>query len=127
MPFVVAYAFAATAAQKRALVRDVTGAVCSAYGVEAASVAVYLFEIGDDDYAHAGETGDAAPEKRVFIQVHALGRPAARKRALVEGITRAVSTSLDVSGEIVAVYIHDTPPGNIAHGGVLLADAGDDP
>ena len=49
----------------------------------------YLFEIGDDDYGHASETGDAAPETRVFIQVHALGRPAARKRALVEGIIRA--------------------------------------
>ena len=127
MPFVVAYAFAATAAQKRAFIRDVTGAVCAAYGVEAATVAVYLFEIGADDYGHAGETGEAAPEKRVFIQIHALSRPAGRKRVLVEGITRAASTSLDVPAEIVAVYIHDTPPGNVAHGGVLLADAGDDP
>ena len=127
MPFVVAYAFAATRAQKRAFVRVVTSAVCAAYGVEAATVAVYIFEIGDDDYGHAGETGDAAPEKRVFIQVHALPRPVRRKRALVDGITRAVSTSLDVPGEIVAVYIQDSPPGNVAHGGVLLADAGEDP
>lgn len=127
MPFVVAYAFAATKAQKRNFVRDVTGAVCTAFGVEAATVAVYLFEIGADDYGHAGETGNAAPEKRVFIQVHTLGRPAQKKRALVEEVTRAASTSLDVPGEIVAVYIQDSLPGNVAHGGVLLADAGDDP
>ena len=109
MPFVVAYAFAATKAQKRNFVRDVTGAVCTAFGVEAATVAVYLFEIGADDYGHAGETGDAAPEKRVFIQVHTLGRPAQKKRALVEEVTRAASTSLDVPGEPLMHFVPAQP------------------
>ena len=122
MPFIMVHSFTRDEECKRALVKGVTEATCSAYAVVPGTVTVYIQEYGEGDYGHAGELGRAAPEHRSFIQVHALPRSVDMKRVLVRGITDAVVSAYDVPPKNVVVYVFDSEKHDCAHGGILLSD-----
>jgi len=109
--------------QKRALVKGVTEATCSAYDVLPATVTVYIQEYPEPNYGHAGELGREAVELRAFIQIHALPRPSKQKRQIVKGITDAVVSAYGMPAESVVVYIFDSEKADCAHGGILISDS----
>ncbi|MDX1388195.1 MAG: 2-hydroxymuconate tautomerase [Acidobacteriota bacterium] len=58
-----------------------------------------------------------------LIEVHLLeGRSPEQKRALLEGITRAVQDSIGASLESIRVWIHEFSNEEYMAGGVLAAD-----
>ena len=122
MPFVMVHAPERGIEQKRALVKGVTTATCSAYDVVPETVTVYLQDYSDRNYGHAGELGREAVEHRAFIQIHAFPRPPELKRRLVKGITDAAVSAYGMPAKSVVVYIFDSEKGDCAHGGVLISD-----
>ncbi len=50
------------------------------------------------------------------------GRPASKKRALIEEVTRAVVHALEVQPEQVRVLLREVPPDQWAVGGVPMAE-----
>lgn len=125
MPFVQVHALeGASTEQKRRLAEGITDALCAAYGIGREIVTIYITEVPLAGYAHAGVVGAAAEVKRPFIQVHALVRPIERRRDVVRRLTDATAAALDISPDVPAVYILETPKTHIAHGGVLASDQG---
>ena len=51
------------------------------------------------------------------------GRTVEQKKKLVEGITLAITTTLDVSPDAVQIIIRDIPKHNLAIGGKLASEA----
>jgi len=51
------------------------------------------------------------------------GRTIEQKKKLVEGITSAITTTLDVSPDAVQIIIRDIPKHNLAIGGKLASEA----
>ena len=51
------------------------------------------------------------------------GRPASKKRALIEQVTQAVVNSLDVRPQQVRVLLREVPPDQWAVGGVPMSDS----
>jgi phenylpyruvate tautomerase PptA (4-oxalocrotonate tautomerase family) len=122
MPFIMVHSFARDEESKRALVKGVTEATCSAFQVEPGTVSVYIQDYQDVDYGHAGKLGREAAEHRSFIQVHALPRSVDLKRTLVKAITDVVVSAYGVAAKSVVVYVFDSEKHDCAHGGVLISD-----
>jgi 4-oxalocrotonate tautomerase len=51
------------------------------------------------------------------------GRPASKKRALIEQVTQAVVDSLDVRPQQVPVLLREVPPDQWAVGGVPMSES----
>jgi len=122
MPFVMVHALERGIGQKRALVKALTAATCSAYKVVPETVTVYIQDYPDQNYGHAGKLGLDATEQRAFIQIHAFPRPPELKRQLVKGITDAAVSAYDFPAKSVVVYIFDSEKTDCAHGGLLISD-----
>ena len=50
------------------------------------------------------------------------GRTIDQKKRLVEGVTSAITTALDVSPDAVQIIIRDVPKHNLATGGKLASE-----
>ncbi len=57
-----------------------------------------------------------------IVHIDILKRPTAKKRALIEAVTRAVSETLDVAPEGIWVVVNELEKDQLAIGGQLMQD-----
>jgi phenylpyruvate tautomerase PptA (4-oxalocrotonate tautomerase family) len=124
MPFLEILAPSLSQIARATLAEAVTAGVCTAFAVAPDTVTIYFLDIPPERYAHAGRTD--ATEQRIFVKLHAYRREAAARRHAAASLTAAIAHGYDVPADAVALYFIDRAQDEVAHGGVLSSDAGQD-
>jgi len=120
MPFIEVFDFNATPAQRKTAARTLTDSLCAAYGISPSIVSTYFFDVGANGYGHAGEYGEAAEMRRIFIKIHAFTREESIRASAAQRLTEAARQAYEVpSDKYVVIYFLDRDPTHVSHGGVL--------
>ncbi|WP_075794990.1 2-hydroxymuconate tautomerase family protein [Massilia putida] len=119
MPTIQAHIMAGhSAAQKECLIARITGAVVEAVDAPIDSVCVLIDEVPRAHFGIAGKPATATTPPRAVLQAFLIaGRTDAQKVRLIEGLTAAVSSAIDVAPGVVRVFITDLPNTDFGLGG----------
>lgn len=110
-------------ARRREAARLMTDALASAYDIAPEIISTYFQAFPGEGYAHAGVCPAPEAKRRIFIKIHALRRDVARRSRAADLVTRAAVAAYGAAPKSVVVYFLERSPDEVAHAGVVLADA----
>lgn len=123
MPYVEILAPPLPAERRQQVANAVTEGICCAFAVGPETVTLYFLDIAPGAYAHAGLMGGLAEEQRIFVKVHAYRRGIAARRDAAAALTTPLAALYGITPKALAVYFLDRATDEVAHAGLLAADA----
>ena len=123
MPYVEILAPSLPAERRQQVAIAVTEGVCQAFSVGPETVTLYFLDIAPSAYAHAGVMDASPEEQRIFVKVHAYRRGIAERRHAAAALTAPLAALYGITPKALAVYFLDRATDEVAHAGLLAADA----
>jgi 4-oxalocrotonate tautomerase family enzyme len=119
MPTIQAHIMAGPSGQqKERLIAMLTDAVVEAVDAPIESVCVLIDEVPRAHFGIAGKPATAATPARAVLHAFLIaGRTDAQKVCLIEGLTAAVASAIDVAPGVVRVFVTDLPNTDFGLGG----------
>lgn len=123
MPYVEILAPPIPAERRQQVASAVTEGICRAFSIGPETVTLYFLDIAADAYAHAGVMGAPPEAQRIFVKVHAYRRGIAARRSAAAAVTAPLASLYGTTPKALAVYFLDRATDEVAHAGLLAADA----